>query len=501
MGERYDVLVPPLITFTTRKMNRSQPVYTVITESLLNASSTPTSPSVTEVIDPTNIEWPHSLVILVPTALLTLGCILGNLLVILAVLQVHKLRTPSNYLIMSLALSDLLVGLVVMPLAIKYELLGVWVLGQTACSMWVTLDVTLSTSSILNLMMISIDRYLIITRPFKYSQKRTIKLMIVYIAIAWISSLAISILPLIVGWSPELGENRNWCQVSQKLGYQMYATVGAFYLPLMIMIAMYGKIYFISRKFIKADAKQNPKPAGNNNDDSHHSSEVSSEKLPLNGMHKDSVATVPEHTITADSNVVLPIDHNVASQTIIEDDQQTDISHHSEAHHHDPHHDHHQRHHGSHHHHHHFHFLGDNLHGEHRHGSWPLKKLSVATIASVKKLLTRRSHKGNTQAIRTLGVIMGLFTLCWLPFFMLAFISPICGDHCDVPKWVWGFLTWLGYANSCFNPIIYARFNREFRTPFKEILCCRCHKINESVRHTEYLYQYGEPTPSSHHHG
>lgn len=103
----------------------------------------------------------------------------------------------------------------------------------------------------------------------------------------------------------------------------------------------------------------------------------------------------------------------------------------------------------------------------------------------------RRKSASNSQAIQTLGVIMGLFTACWLPFFVLAVVRSICGENCDIPVWVSSLLTWLGYINSCLNPIIYARFNREFRTPFREILCCRCHKINESIRHTEYLYRYG----------
>src|SRR6218665_973419 len=101
------------------------------------------------------------------------GTVLGNVLVCTAVSIVRKLRTPSNLLIVSLAVSDLLVALLDMPFATAYEVMGRWVFGQTVCDIWTSLDVLLCTASILNLCMISIDRYFVITRPFQYAMKRT----------------------------------------------------------------------------------------------------------------------------------------------------------------------------------------------------------------------------------------------------------------------------------------------------------------------------------------
>lgn len=96
------------------------------------------------------------------------GTVVGNALVCLAVALVRKLQTPSNLLIVSLAVSDLLVAVLVMPFALLMELsAGVWPLGEGMCKAWTSLDVLLCTASILNLCIISIDRYLAITRPLR----------------------------------------------------------------------------------------------------------------------------------------------------------------------------------------------------------------------------------------------------------------------------------------------------------------------------------------------
>lgn len=446
------------------------------------------------------------------TSILTIGCILGNFLVILAVLQVHKLRTPSNCLILSLAVSDLLVGCIVMPLAILPQIFTKWPLGRMACILWTTSDVTLCTASILTLMMISIDRYLIISKPFKYPRYRTAKLMCLYISIAWIVSLLISLTPVFVGndWLPDT--KNGGCEVSPELAYQMYATFGSFYLPLTVMFTLYGRIFYIAWRISKIEKKNHPHAAEQPRTPSYHSSSNSS-PMPepkndhLHGKKKKRDVLpdkLPVNTLTVRSSLSVPIDHNVMDDTILEDESSTDVPTESDWLRKNEHNHHHNHHHHNNHSNNNNHLTPEhnntNHHG-HRHGSWPLKKLSIVTITSVRKFLTRRKHKGNTHAIKTLGVIMGLFTACWLPFFVLAAATPLCGvNGCGIPPWVYQAALWLGYVNSCFNPIIYARFNREFRTPFKEIICFRCHKINESVRHTDYLYQYGEPDQDHTHH-
>jgi hypothetical protein len=93
---------------------------------------------------------------------------------------------------------------------------------------------------------------------------------------------------------------------------------------------------------------------------------------------------------------------------------------------------------------------------------------------------------------------MGAFTVCWLPFFILALIKPFCANpKTCIPHELNSLFLWLGYANSFLNPIIYARFNRDFRTPFKEILLCRCRGIDRRLRSESYVEQFGAAGGSS----
>ncbi|XP_014450803.2 beta-3 adrenergic receptor [Alligator mississippiensis] len=85
------------------------------------------------------------------------------------------------------------------------------------------------------------------------------------------------------------------------------------------------------------------------------------------------------------------------------------------------------------------------------------------------RLLAAREHK----ALKTLGIIMGTFTLCWLPFFVANILRAACRPL--VPAQAFIFLNWLGYLNSGCNPLIYCR-SPDFRRAFKRLLACprRC---------------------------
>ncbi|KHJ99948.1 7 transmembrane receptor [Oesophagostomum dentatum] len=119
--------------------------------------------------------------------------VVGNALVCLAVVLVRKLQQPANFLIVSLAIADFFVGMLVMPLALVDLLFPQWPLGRSMCKLWTTADLTLCTASIVSLCAISVDRYLVITRPLRYSAMRTTARMLVYIAIVWVIAAVVSL--------------------------------------------------------------------------------------------------------------------------------------------------------------------------------------------------------------------------------------------------------------------------------------------------------------------
>ncbi|MFH4975277.1 hypothetical protein AB6A40_001986 [Gnathostoma spinigerum] len=205
--------------------------------------------------DDDTFEWKRTKVICIVTvgsifSILTIG---GNLMVMVSFKIDKQLQTISNYFLFSLAVADITIGIISIPLMTYYMAVdSKWGIGYVACQFWLCLDYFMSNASVLNLLLISFDRYFSVTRPLTYRPRRTAKKALIMIACTYMISLILWP-PWIISWPYIEGTfmNKQKCVV-QFIETNQYASVGtaiaAFYLPLVIMIFLYSRVYCETRR-------------------------------------------------------------------------------------------------------------------------------------------------------------------------------------------------------------------------------------------------------------
>ena len=286
-------------------------------------------------------------------ASIVLVAISGNLLVCIAVLTDHRLKQNTNFFLVSLAVADMLVSVVVMTFAIVNDVHGTWLFGAAYCRIWISADVMCSTASILNLCVISVDRYMHIKDPLHYETWMTTTRIAMLIGAVWGISVFISFPPIHLGWHESLDghSNSELCILELNPVYAVVSSSISFYIPCIIMIFLYVHLYACARRQAQAISR------------------------------------------------------------------------------------------------------------------------TQGAIRSPSRNRVAKYAKRDYKAAVTLGVIMGTFLVCWVPFFVINPIASLC--HRCTSRLVYLIVTWLGYFNSCLNPIIYSLFNREFQRAFRRILCPR----------------------------
>ncbi len=190
---------------------------------------------------------------------------------------VRKLRRPCNYLLVSLAVSDLCVAVLVMPPALLYEVLEEWRFGPLFCDIWVSFDVLSCTASILNLCAISVDRFWAITKPLEYGVKRTPRRMMLCVILVWLGAACISLPPLLILGNEHEDSGKPTCLVCQNFGYQIYATLGSFYIPLAVMLFVYYQIFRAARRIVMDEKRAQTRLEGALNG-------VSQQEKPINAI-------------------------------------------------------------------------------------------------------------------------------------------------------------------------------------------------------------------------
>ncbi|XP_061386900.1 alpha-2A adrenergic receptor-like [Musca vetustissima] len=154
---------------------------------------------------PSGYTLTHIVIASIIVTILMIIIIVGNMLVIIAIATEKSLKNIQNWFIASLAVADFFLGLIIMPFSLANELMGYWIFGSWWCDIHSAMDVLLCTSSIMNLCLISLDRYWSITKAVDYLKSRTPARAALMIAAVWIMSALICIPPLL-GWKVKMPE-------------------------------------------------------------------------------------------------------------------------------------------------------------------------------------------------------------------------------------------------------------------------------------------------------
>lgn len=374
----------------------------VIYGELLNISTNYTHANFTSKAEEKDSNLAFQAGLAVTLALITFATTLSNAFVIATIYQSRKLHTPANFLIASLAVTDLLVSILVMPISALYTVSQTWTLGQVVCDIWLSSDITCCTASILHLCVIALDRYWAITDALEYSKRRTMRRAAVMVGVVWVISISISMPPLF--WrQAKAHEELTECMVNtDQISYTLYSTFGAFYVPTVLLIILYGRIYVAARSRIF--------------------------KTPSSSGKRFTTAQLIQ--TSAGSSLC-----SLNSASIQE-----------------------------------AHLHSGTAGGGGGGGGSPLFMNSVKvkladSVLERKRLCAARERK----ATKTLGIILGAFIVCWLPFFVGTLVMAICKE-CWFDPVLFDIFTWLGYLNSLINPVIYTAFNDEFKQAFQKLM-------------------------------
>ncbi|XP_061675159.1 dopamine receptor D2 like isoform X2 [Syngnathoides biaculeatus] len=387
--------------------------------------------------------------------LLIFCVVFGNVLVCVAVSRERALQTTTNYLIVSLAVSDLLLATLVMPWGVYLEVVGEWRFSLIHCDILLTLDVMMCTASILNLCAISIDRYTAVAMPLlyntRYSSRRRVALMI---AAVWFLSFAISC-PLLFGLNntadregttcsfadpafvvysrgrrcaprrhsgPEASgpqrPRKNKCTQPEDVKLSALMLRPSTAAPhrkrvTLVKEALVHPLEVEPGRFLPQTEQRLAAPLGAQTPSAHPCRATISLSI--------SVGPAPAHPCTVTRSALTP------RPPTLEDGMRGRESWREQG------------------------------------GGW--------TGVTKERARGRMSQQKERKATQMLAIVLGVFIICWLPFFLTHVLKAHCASCCISPS-LYSAVTWLGYVNSAVNPVIYTTFNVEFRKAFIKILLC-----------------------------
>lgn len=396
---------------------------------------------------------PYSLQVSLPLTVLVgimiLLTVFGNVLVVIAVFTSRALRAPQNLFLVSLASADILVATLVMPFSLANELMGYWYFGEVWCEIYLALDVLFCTASIAHLCAISLDRYWSITQAIEYNLKRTPRRIKCIVFIVWVIAAVISFPPLIT-MEKENSKEEPACKINDEKWYVISSCIGSFFLPCLIMVLVYVRIYQIAKKRHRAPPgdrklRQMTKTATVDVADRKENGLAAAEGGPCQERLKEQRDVEPEDNpggVQQEKDEVNGVDLEESSSS----DHKVDMA--------------------------------CSIKKKAAKGKSKVSQIQAGEDRSQQRAPSTKASRWKGRQNRekrftfVLAVVIGVFVVCWFPFFFTYMLRTLC-ESCLVPDTLFKFFFWFGYCNSALNPIIYTIFNNDFRRSFKKILCRR----------------------------
>ncbi|NP_001186843.1 trace amine associated receptor 19p [Danio rerio] len=188
-------------------------------------------------------------------SLLSAWTVFLNLLVIISISHFKKLHTPTNMIILSLAVTDLLIGLIVMPIQAIRLIETCWYFGDTLCGINLIIIGVIFSASFSNLVLIAVDRYVAVCHPLLYPQKITMAKMLMCICLSWVYYSAYNTGLVINNGYFDTSHRTDVCygdcSVIMSFSWLVTDLCLSFIFPCVIMITLYLRIFYVVHQQVK----------------------------------------------------------------------------------------------------------------------------------------------------------------------------------------------------------------------------------------------------------
>ncbi|XP_076847766.1 histamine H3 receptor [Brachyhypopomus gauderio] len=388
----------------------------------------------------------HTMVILAVLMItLVVVVVVGNALVILAFVVDKSLRNQSNYFFLNLAISDFLVGAFCIPVYMPYILTGRWTLGRGLCKLWLVMDYLLCTASVFNIVLISYDRFLSVTRAVRYrAQQGMTRLAVGKMLAVWVLAFLLYG-PAIIFWEQVAGESivpadECFAEFYCTWYFLLSASTFEFFSPFISVAFFNLSIYLnIQRRNRSRAARATAERAeeGWRAADGPASSAVffvKTCKVSSSEPAVPSAAIEEDEEVSPSSSGDPSSSHSVSLSMKAVNKKKGSL------------------------------------------GCWIRTRVVQAQGPSNSNSCTPCGSGGHSRLSRdkkiakSLAVIVCVFGVCWAPYTLLMIIRAACSGACVEHHW-YEVTFWLLWLNSAINPFLYPLCHSSFRRAFAKILC------------------------------